>query len=103
LDKPDAARRRATDGAFVVPVAPRPYPAWRYHETQGSVIVKDEAEDKNLGAGWGDKPAETIPVAYPSWRFHKSKPPQLVTSPAEEAALGEGWYPTVTAAAGSVA
>ena len=34
------------------------YPTWRYHKTETAVIVQDEAEDKALGKGWSDHPAE---------------------------------------------
>lgn len=34
------------------------YPKWKYHATKDAVIVKDEAEEKALGKGWKDSPAE---------------------------------------------
>ena len=103
LDNPDNPRRRSTDAASA-PVVPVPYPAFRYHADGRSVIVKDEAEDKALGDGWGDKPkVATDARAYPAWRYHVSKPPVQVLNASDDAALGPGWYATVKDAANAPA
>lgn len=35
------------------------FPKWKYHANQPSVTVNDAKEEKDLGAGWYDTPAET--------------------------------------------
>lgn len=44
------------------------YPRWRYHPSHEARIVKSEDEDKLLGKGWHDSPAdfdraEKVPVS----------------------------------------
>lgn len=39
------------------------YPAWRYHPEKPACIVKDEEEDKALGADWTDTPTTTPPAS----------------------------------------
>ena len=48
------------------------YPAKRYHATQAPVYVQTEAEDRELGPGWGDHPS-------------KAKPPKPPKPPKQEA------------------
>jgi hypothetical protein len=34
------------------------YPKWKYHKTESAKVVRSEAEEKALGAGWAESPAE---------------------------------------------
>lgn len=37
------------------------YPRWRYHATKPDTLVHSEKEEKALGAGWFDNPAQARP------------------------------------------
>lgn len=34
------------------------YPKWKYHATKAPEVVGSEEEEKALGEGWGESPAE---------------------------------------------
>lgn len=103
LDNPENPRRRVEDATVVTPKPFEAYPAYRYHETQGSRIVQNAEEDEALGAEWTDRPTDATGLGYPSWRYHLTKPPVLVTTKDEDDALGVGWFHTVREAAASTA
>ena len=37
------------------------YPRWRYHATKPDTLVNSEREEKALGGGWFDNPAQARP------------------------------------------
>lgn len=41
------------------------FPSWRYHKDKEAVIIHSEAEEKALGAGWVESPADVdaAPIA----------------------------------------
>ena len=62
-----------------------PYPAWRYHREHSPVIVQNEKEDRDLGAGWVASPADfAANVAV----FSEPDDPDPI-SPVEDPAIAE--------------
>ena len=63
----------------------QPYPSVRYHPKHGQRPVKNEEEDKALGAGWTDTPAKKS-AALPDWDPNPTAPePAQAAEPKEEA------------------
>lgn len=56
------------------------YPKWLYHPSKPAVVVKDEAEHKELGAGWVESPADLLRPAEPK----RSGPEEALLEPALE-------------------
>jgi hypothetical protein len=68
------------------------YPKWKYHAVKEALIVGSEAEERALGEGWAESPAEFIkeepkgdavpalaldgPAAEQSAPAHKKKQPR---------------------------
>lgn len=40
------------------------FPKWKYHSTKDALIVQDEEQEKALGSGWGESPAEFGRITY---------------------------------------
>ena len=39
------------------------YPKWQYHATEPAKMVNSADEEKKLGPGWFDNPAQAVPKA----------------------------------------
>ena len=61
----------------------QPYPAWRHHPDGKSLIVKNEAEDAELGDEWRDSRADFAPEQA------DEAPPGFASEPEPEAKAEE--------------
>lgn len=52
------------------------YPSWRYHASLEPKLVKDESEDRALGAEWSDSPA-----AFDKSQDKKPEAPKKASKP----------------------
>jgi hypothetical protein len=41
------------------------YPRWRYHATKPATLVESDKDEKALGGGWFDNPAQAKPSIQP--------------------------------------
>ena len=68
----------ANETAYIIDGKFPAYPSWRYHHTQGAVIVQNEAEAIALGRGWSTTPGGPAPTR------EKTEPAPPVVEPKVE-------------------
>lgn len=49
------------------------YPKWKYHSALEALIVQTPEQEKLLGPGWKDSPADVIKTAEPKPKVKASK------------------------------